>query len=116
MGGQVPHAEREAYGTETAGREMVANMSERFYLNLPLAPGLIELTGPEAHHLATVCRLRPGDAVHLFNRDGREYPALLRSGTRQAVQLDIRGVEQPQRELPFTLEVAAPLPKGDRAQ
>jgi 16S rRNA (uracil1498-N3)-methyltransferase len=91
-------------------------MSERFYLNLPLALGPIELTGPEAHHLANVCRLRPGDAVQLFNGDGREYPALIRSVTRKAVQLDIRDVEEPQRELPFTIEVAAPLPKGDRAQ
>jgi 16S rRNA (uracil1498-N3)-methyltransferase len=91
-------------------------MSERFYLNLQLALGPIDLTGPEAHHLATVCRLRPGDAVRLFNGDGREYPALIRSVTRKAVQLEIHRVDQPQRELAFTLIVTAPLPKGDRAQ
>ena len=50
-------------------------MADRFYVNCPLAPGPVTLQGPEAHHLATVCRLRPGDAVCLFNGDGHEYPA-----------------------------------------
>jgi 16S rRNA (uracil1498-N3)-methyltransferase len=91
-------------------------MSERFYLNLPLARGPIELTGPEAHHLATVCRLHPGDTVILFNGDGCEYPALIQAVGRRAVQLDIFAGQEPMCELQFTLEVAAPLPKGDRGQ
>jgi 16S rRNA (uracil1498-N3)-methyltransferase len=91
-------------------------MSERFYINLPLHPGIVELTGPEAHHLATVCRLRPGDAVCLFNGDGREYPACVHAVARKAVQIEIQDVREARRELPFALEVAAPLPKGDRGQ
>jgi 16S rRNA (uracil1498-N3)-methyltransferase len=91
-------------------------MSERYYINLPLHPGLVELSGPEAHHLATVCRLRPGAAVCLFNGDGREYPACVHAVARKSVQLEILRVEEPRRELPFFLEVAAPLPKGDRGQ
>jgi 16S rRNA (uracil1498-N3)-methyltransferase len=91
-------------------------MSERYYINLPLHPGVVELSGPEAHHLATVCRLRPGAAVCLFNGDGREYPACVRAVARKSVQLEILGAEEPRRELPFVLEVAAPLPKGDRGQ
>jgi 16S rRNA (uracil1498-N3)-methyltransferase len=93
---------------------MVAEMSERYYISSPLAPGPVELTGPEAHHLATVCRLRPDDAVCLFNGDGRQYPALVRRVAKKSVLLDIVGIEAPERELPFQLEVAAPLPKGDR--
>jgi 16S rRNA (uracil1498-N3)-methyltransferase len=93
---------------------MVAEMSERFYINLPLERGPVELTGAEAHHLAAVCRLRPGDAVCLFNGDGREYPAHVRTVAKKTVLLDVVGMSEPQRELPFTLEVAAPLPKGDR--
>ncbi len=50
-------------------------MAERFYVNCALKPGPVVLHGAEAHHLATVCRLRPGDAVSLFNGDGRQYPA-----------------------------------------
>jgi 16S rRNA (uracil1498-N3)-methyltransferase len=91
-------------------------MAERFYLNCALAPGPIELDGPEAHHLATVCRLRPGDRVYLFNGDGRQYPAEVEANERRRVRLRLLGVETPQRELGFRLEVAAPLPKGDRGQ
>ena len=91
-------------------------MSERFYVNMPLAVGPILLDGPEAHHLATVCRLRPGAEVCLFNGDGHEYPARVAHAARREVTLEVQGIATPQRELPFTLEVGAPLPKGDRAQ
>lgn len=91
-------------------------MSVRFYLNWPLQPGPVLVAGAEAHHLASVCRLRPGDAVCLFNGDGREYPARIVEIRRREVALEVESVSAPDRELPFALEVAAPLPKGDRAQ
>jgi 16S rRNA (uracil1498-N3)-methyltransferase len=91
-------------------------MSNRFYLNCALAPGPVVLTGPEAHHLSVVCRLRPDDAVCLFNGDGREYPASVLESSRRRVTLEVRAVETPQRELGFRLDIAAPVPKGDRAQ
>jgi 16S rRNA (uracil1498-N3)-methyltransferase len=91
-------------------------MSDRFYVNYPLAPGSMELSGPEAHHLATVCRLRPGDQVCLFNGDGREYPARVVAAGRRSVSLDVLAVHSPNRERETKIQVAAPLPKGDRAQ
>jgi 16S rRNA (uracil1498-N3)-methyltransferase len=91
-------------------------MSERFYINWPLRPGPVTLADAEAHHLAAVCRLRPGDAVCLFNGDGHEYPARITIVERRQVELEVLEQLTPARELPFHLEVAAPLPKGDRAQ
>lgn len=91
-------------------------MSARFYLNLPLTPGPIDMTGPEARHLATVCRLRPGDELCLFNGDGREYPARVLETGKKSVRLEVLGAESPERELGFELEIAAPVPKGDRGQ
>jgi 16S rRNA (uracil1498-N3)-methyltransferase len=91
-------------------------MAERYHVSGPLAPGPIDLAGPEAHHLATVCRLRPGDRVCLFNGDGREYPAEVTAAGKRSVSLHVVGVEETARELGFRLEVAVPLPKGDRAQ
>jgi 16S rRNA (uracil1498-N3)-methyltransferase len=90
-------------------------MADRYFVDQPLAPGPLEVVGPEAHHLATVCRLRPGGAVRLFNGDGREYPAEVVAVARRSVALNVLRAESPPRELPFRLEVAAPLPKGDRA-
>jgi 16S rRNA (uracil1498-N3)-methyltransferase len=91
-------------------------MADRFYVNSPLAPAtMVQLDGPEAHHLTVVCRARPGDAICLFNGDGREYPATVREVGRRSVTVEVVAVEAPQRELPFRLVVAAPVPKGDRA-
>jgi 16S rRNA (uracil1498-N3)-methyltransferase len=90
-------------------------MADRYYINQPLGPGIVDLDGPEAHHLATVCRVRRGDAVRLFNGDGREYPAQVLAVAKRAVSLDVDEGECPLRELPFRLELAAPLPKGERA-
>jgi 16S rRNA (uracil1498-N3)-methyltransferase len=91
-------------------------MAERFYVNRPLGPGPVDLDGPEAHHLGTVCRLRPGDRVCLFNGDGRQYPADVTAAGKNRVHLEVVAVEEPLRDLGFRLEVAVPLPKGDRAQ
>jgi 16S rRNA (uracil1498-N3)-methyltransferase len=91
-------------------------MADRFYVNHELAPGPVLLEGPEAHHLRMVCRLRPGDPICLFNGNGREYPAQITSLDRRGVVLEVEGAATPARELGFRLEVAAALPKGDRAQ
>jgi 16S rRNA (uracil1498-N3)-methyltransferase len=91
-------------------------MSERFYINWPLQKGPVVLQGAEAHHLSAVCRLHPGDAVCLFNGDGHEYPARVVAVDRRQVELEILDRAAPNRELPCRLEVAAPLPKGDRAR
>ncbi len=91
-------------------------MADRYYVDCELAPGRIELEGPEAHHLAVVCRVRPGDAVCLFNGNGREYAAAVVEVDRRGVTVQITGVAAPEREHTFRVEVAAPLPKGDRAQ
>ncbi len=91
-------------------------MSERFYVEADLeAGGLFEITGPEAHHLAAVCRLRPGDSLVLFNGRGTEYPARITQVGKKSIRGEVLAVERPDREVGHRLEVAAPLPKGDRA-
>ncbi len=91
-------------------------MADRYFIDTALSLGVVDLDGPEAHHLATVCRVRPGDAVCLFNGDGHEYPARVVEVAKRSVTLEVTAVESPPREVGYRLEVAAPLPKGDRAQ
>jgi 16S rRNA (uracil1498-N3)-methyltransferase len=91
-------------------------MRNRFYVNCPLEPGLAQLDGAEAHHLAAVCRVRHGELVCLFNGDGKEYPATVVEVSRRVVVLRVDACLAPDRELPCRIEVAAPLPKGDRGQ
>jgi 16S rRNA (uracil1498-N3)-methyltransferase len=91
-------------------------MSERFYTNSALRLGPIELDGPEAHHLAAVCRLRAGDAVYLFNGDGADYLATVVEVAKKRVSLEVTEGRPVNRELAFRLEAAVSLPKGDRGQ
>lgn len=91
-------------------------MADRFYVNASLSAGPCILTGPEAHHLSHVSRVRVGDKVVLFNGDGQEYPAAVIRTSRSEVELDVFSPRCHNRELPFPLIVACPLPKGDRCQ
>lgn len=95
---------------------MVTKMAERFYVNCPLEPGPAVVAGPEAHHLTRVCRLHPGNLVYLFNGDGRDYRSTVQSASRDEVIVTVLEAIDVDRELPWTVEIAAPLPKGDRAQ
>jgi 16S rRNA (uracil1498-N3)-methyltransferase len=90
-------------------------MAERYYVNSPLQVGPVEIVGPEAHHLATVCRVRQGSLVYLFNGDGNQYHAQVVEVSRRHVSLTIDSIEHLDCELSWHLEVASPLPKGDRA-
>src|SRR5262249_28882829 len=47
---------------------------------------------------------------------GHEYAAAVRAVGRREVAVDVLAVATPAREVGFPVEVAAPLPKGDRAQ
>lgn len=89
-------------------------MSDRFYFDGPLHLGECKLLGPEAHHLANVRRLAAGDAVALFNGDGREYLGSVAIVTKKQVTVEITQIASPDRELGFRLHIASALPKGDR--
>lgn len=95
---------------------MLTEMSERFYVSFPLAIGPIELEGAEAHHLANVSRLRAGERVILFNGDGSEFSAVIQNVAKKHVTLTIERQDSPNRERPHQLQIAVPLPKGDRGQ
>lgn len=90
-------------------------MSNRFYTADPLGPGEYVLAGPEAHHLAAVRRVQPGDRIALFNGDGCDYPAEVVGVDRKQIVLQLHEPIRIERELPFALVVASALPKGDRA-
>ncbi len=90
-------------------------MADRFYTPQPLALGDVTLDGPEAHHLATVRRFEPGDAVTLFNGDGREYAAEVVAVDRKRATLHVTAALDLSRESAVRVTVASALPKGDRA-
>lgn len=89
-------------------------MADRYFCPELTSAGDYVLTGPELHHLRTVCRTRCGDRIEVFNGRGGW-------GTAEVIGID-RGqavvrVERVDQAGPETsgLVLACPLPKGDRA-
>jgi 16S rRNA (uracil1498-N3)-methyltransferase len=89
-------------------------MSDRYYVDQPIASDSATLTGPEAHHLIHVMRAAPGVQVVLFDGSGAEFPAVVERVRRSEVDLSILSRIEAVRELPFELTLGVALPKGDR--
>ena len=76
----------------------------RFYSPEPLAIGIVSLDKDTAHHIQ-VLRLRLGDAVSLFNGDGNNYQAVLRS-LDKPVSVEIISALPANTELPVAISLA----------
>ncbi|MBR8657211.1 16S rRNA (uracil(1498)-N(3))-methyltransferase [Achromobacter sp. Marseille-Q0513] len=86
----------------------------RFFCDVPLAPGArIALPEALAHHALRVLRLRPGEAIVLFDGKGGEYPAVLetegKTGYAQLGPFNPREAEPAGR-----ITLVQGLPSGDK--
>ncbi|MEX2176776.1 MAG: RsmE family RNA methyltransferase [Pirellulaceae bacterium] len=89
-------------------------MSERFFVQRPIAGSRVELAGGEARHLAAVMRAQPGDEARLFDGSGAEFACRVTAVHKQRVELEVIERLELSRELPFALTLAVALPKGER--
>jgi 16S rRNA (uracil1498-N3)-methyltransferase len=87
----------------------------RVYVDSPLAAGrTLELPGDAAAHLARVLRLGAGDAVILFNGDGRDYAARLLGAGRQGTRVVVEAAGEPEPAPPLRLHLAIGVSRGER--
>lgn len=87
----------------------------RLYVDQPLQPGrTLTLDAAASQYLTRVLRHRVGDAVQLFNGDGREYAAVLAGSRREAASVAIGAVtrEEPAAQLRAHLWLG--ISKGER--
>jgi 16S rRNA (uracil1498-N3)-methyltransferase len=89
-------------------------MSDRFFVNEPVASDRAMLAGVEARHLTAVMRASVGDEITLFDGAGLEYVARIAAIHKGTVELTIVQRREISRELTFSLTLAVALPKGDR--
>lgn len=89
-------------------------MADRYFSADPIEGSTVALSGSGAHHLLNVMRAQPGLAVVLFDGRGGEYAAEVTRCGRNEVELTVGPRQDVERELPFELTLAVPLPKGDR--
>ncbi|MDR2875259.1 MAG: 16S rRNA (uracil(1498)-N(3))-methyltransferase, partial [Methylobacillus sp.] len=87
----------------------------RFYCPAKLAPGAQpELPENAARHAARVLRLKPGDAVTLFNGDGFDYRCELLRVSKESVSAKVLAQTAVERESPLRVTLAQCISAGDR--
>ena len=87
----------------------------RVYLDAPLeAGGRVALTGSAARHLTRVLRLRPGQALTLFNGGGGEYAATIEAVHGEKVEVAVGQAQALERESPLALTLAQGVSRGER--
>ena len=80
----------------------------RLYVDAPLAQdSLLELPAEPALHVARVLRAREGDAIVVFNGDGREFEAVVDSVRGSRVAVAVRHGPHVDRESPLELNAPA---------
>ncbi|KQT31396.1 16S rRNA methyltransferase [Sphingomonas sp. Leaf412] len=84
----------------------------RLYVERPLAPGPLTLSGPPAHYLVGVMRTKPGDPVRLFDDATGEWLAVAASVGKRDIVLDVTDHLSGREAVPDLWLVAAPLKKG----
>ena len=84
----------------------------RLFVDAPLAPGALTLSGPQAHYLVSVMRMKAGDPVKLFDGVSGEWLAVASHVARRDVTLDVQQQLAPLEHVPDLWLCAAPLKKG----
>jgi 16S rRNA (uracil1498-N3)-methyltransferase len=87
--------------------------SVRIFLDSSPSDGQLALAPEEAHYLATVLRLRAGDAVTAFNGCGTEWSTRITGLTRRAGLLEVLDTVQPIAEPQLELTLVQAVVKSD---
>ncbi|MBF0476937.1 MAG: 16S rRNA (uracil(1498)-N(3))-methyltransferase [Deltaproteobacteria bacterium] len=80
--------------------------------DITLGRGGVILSGPEAHHISRVLRLRAGDEVVLVNGLGQEFDGVIEAIDRAAVRVMITQDRSPKTESPVAITLIQALVKG----
>lgn len=86
----------------------------RLYVPQALVPGQPLQLPPAAARHVQVLRLQPGMAVTLFNGEGGEYRATVRSMGRSEVEVDVGAFDARDAEMAFAVTIALGVPANDR--
>lgn len=88
----------------------------RIYTSQPLQTDTeVPLDERAARHLLQVLRMKPGDALHLFNGDGRCLQATIASAGRKSLTVRVaETVDEPDTESPLAIHLGIAISKGER--
>ncbi len=87
----------------------------RLYVAQPLTPDQsVELDEEGAHYVRTVLRLKPDDALTLFNGNGCEYASVVDEVSRKRVRITIKSRSERTVESPLQIILGLGISRGDR--
>jgi len=90
-------------------------VNARFYAPDAHAPGdVVTLPEEEAEHLTRVLRLKPGDALRVFNGHGSEFDAIVDEAGRRGVRVRVYAVAQSAPEPRVAITLAQAVLKADK--
>lgn len=84
----------------------------RLFVETPLAAGPLQIEGAQAHYLAGVMRLKPGDPVKLFDGVSGEWLGVAAGVGKREVTLDVTERLRPRETSPDLWLCVAPIRKG----
>jgi 16S rRNA (uracil1498-N3)-methyltransferase len=84
----------------------------RLFVDTPLAPGSITISGPQAHYLVSVMRMKVGDPLKLCDDVTGEWLGLASAVGKRDVTLDVTEQLREREAVPDLWLCAAPLKKG----
>jgi len=92
-------------------------VTQRYFLpQLPSQGGDVGLPDSEAHHAVSVMRIKPGAELVLFDGQGNEASATVRSVSRREVRCDAAASVYRPRQNRVRIHLGVAMPKGDRAR
>jgi 16S rRNA (uracil1498-N3)-methyltransferase len=87
----------------------------RVHVDMPLAPqSSVLLPAGAARHLVRVLRLKPGDALRLFNGGGGEFDAAIESIRRDEVTAQVGAAHAVERESPLSITLLQGIARGEK--
>ncbi len=90
-------------------------MNARFHAPDAKTPGeVVPLPDDEAEHLTRVLRLKPGDAVRVFNGRGGEFDAVVEQAGKNGVLVRVGNAQRPAPEARVAITLAQAVLKGDK--
>ena len=91
------------------------SVNARFYAPDAHAPGdVVTLPQDEGEHLTRVLRLKPGDALRIFNGHGSEFDAFVDEAGKGGVRVRLHAVAQSAPEPRVAITLAQTVLKGDK--
>jgi 16S rRNA (uracil1498-N3)-methyltransferase len=90
-------------------------MKTRLFVSQPLINGAsVVVEGDRARYLGRVLRLRPGDAITVFDGSGPEWPATIAGMTKSTVTLELGDSREAGAESPLKIHLVQGISRGER--